>query len=113
MFTNLRGQWEILNEGGHFETIQFVNNEIGWIVGGGNLLKTEDGGETWYTLSTDENIQIHKIDFINESVGWAIGRLSPWVSFHGGDVVIKYSLYLKLRTEVKLGLLKKNFLKFV
>ena len=42
MLTNLQGQWEILNEGGDFESIEFVNDQVGWIAGSGTLLKTEN-----------------------------------------------------------------------
>ena len=47
------GQWEILNEGGDFISIGFVNDEVGWIVYVGALLKTEDGGNTWQSLPID------------------------------------------------------------
>jgi photosystem II stability/assembly factor-like uncharacterized protein len=75
---HLQGQWHILNEGeGTFNTFDFVNDDIGWIGGTWHgktsLLKTEDGGETWYPLTLEGNYTIEMIDFIDESVGWAIG----------------------------------------
>ena len=78
--TSLNGQWEVLNEGGSFETIDFVNENVGWIGGNGTLLKTEDGGETWnplpldpvIMLPPDDSYNIRMIDFINESVGWLV-----------------------------------------
>ncbi len=47
------GQWDILNEGGDFNTSDFVNGQVGWIAGGRIIFKTEDGGETWYSILLD------------------------------------------------------------
>jgi len=74
--TNLNAQWEILNEGfiGGPTTIEFVNDNVGWIGGWGeSLLKTTDGGENWYTLTIISSIYLRMFDFFNESVGWAVG----------------------------------------
>jgi len=75
------GQWEVLNEGGSFEEIDFVNENVGWIFGNGTLFKTENGGETWNSIMGEDALHFDKIDFVNESVGWAI----VWVD---GDVEI-------------------------
>jgi photosystem II stability/assembly factor-like uncharacterized protein len=69
------GQWDILNQGidGSLNTIDFINENTGWITGyGGTLLKTEDGGVSWSSLPTEEKLEIEMIDFVNDSVGWAI-----------------------------------------
>jgi photosystem II stability/assembly factor-like uncharacterized protein len=69
-------RWEQLTgwETGQFplNTIDFVNENIGWIGSDDALLKTEDGGETWTSIPLDENIGFDLIDFIDESVGWGI-----------------------------------------
>jgi photosystem II stability/assembly factor-like uncharacterized protein len=69
------GQWEILNEGGDFQTIDFVSDNVGWIAGEGTLLKTEDGGETWNIVSLPEEIYFDKIDFCDDSIAWAMGQI--------------------------------------
>jgi photosystem II stability/assembly factor-like uncharacterized protein len=74
--SNLSAQWEIINEGfkGWTNTIDFVNENVGWIAGSsGTLLKTTNGGENWNPLAIDESWNMNQIDFLNESVGWAIG----------------------------------------
>lgn len=73
---NLRGQWEILNQGiiSSLNTIDFVNENVGWLAGtDGLLFKTEDGGEVWLPDNLNEHWWITKIDFLNDSIGWAIG----------------------------------------
>jgi photosystem II stability/assembly factor-like uncharacterized protein len=77
LIANLRGQWEILNEGvkGSLNAIDFINENVGWIGGSeGLLFKTQDGGQIWYPILLDKNWSINKIDFVNDSVGWAIGN---------------------------------------
>ena len=65
------GQWEILNEGILYRSIDFINDQLGWIAGEGTLLKTEDGGETWNFVTMDSTWNFGKIDFVNETIGWA------------------------------------------
>ena len=77
------GNWKILNEGGNFRIIDFINEDIGWIGGGRTLLKTEDGGETWHSLPIEENYDMQIIDFIDETVGYAVADDTS------GNVILK------------------------
>ena len=73
---SINAQWEILNEGfkGRINTIDFVNENVGWIGGSnGILLKTNDSGENWNSIKVNESWDLNQIDFINDSLGWAIG----------------------------------------
>jgi len=92
---SLEAQWEIINDGpdllGFLNTIDFVNEDVGWIGGNvGTLLKTTDGGENWNTINISDSISFKQIDFINESIGWAVcgdywgGGGSVWKSIDGG-----------------------------
>jgi len=95
----LNAQWEIINDGsglkGFINTIDFVNEDVGWIGGNvGTLLKTTDGGENWNSISINDSLNINQIDFIDNSIGWAIGRSSVslnyiWKSFNGGQTWIQ------------------------
>src|SRR3990172_7734763 len=78
LIANLQGQWEIVYEsgaGGAFNTIDFVDENTGWLGGlQGEILKTEDGGETWLALPFNKDWSIAQLDFINNSVGWAVAK---------------------------------------
>jgi len=73
--TNLIAQWELLNEGfrGQLTSIDFVNNNIGFVGSFETLYKTTDGGENWNPLPFNKDWYISAIDFINDSVGWVVG----------------------------------------
>jgi photosystem II stability/assembly factor-like uncharacterized protein len=95
--------------GGHFSSIQFMDEENGLIVGfNGTVFRTSDGGETWEKTDPPvEGIEIHlpgrgwwyydcwdlrRLHFVTDSVGWAVGRNgailkttnggSTWISQH-------------------------------
>lgn len=61
--------------------VHFVNNNIGYAVGGkqweeGIILKTTNGGETWQPiefLQAFEFQTLYDIDFYNEQIGMAVG----------------------------------------
>jgi photosystem II stability/assembly factor-like uncharacterized protein len=76
--TNISAQWEIINEGpGLITSIDFVNDDVGWMAGyNGTLLKTSNGGEDWNSIDIADSINFSQIDFINESVGWATARIA-------------------------------------
>ncbi len=76
MCTSLNAQWEILNEGvkGDIKTMDFISEKTGWAAGYGTLLKTEDGGRSWFSLTNNFTLSdIKTIDFVNDSVGWMLG----------------------------------------
>ena len=39
------GKWEILNEGGSYRTIDFINDQVGWIAGDKEVVGCEVGLE--------------------------------------------------------------------
>ncbi len=57
----------------YLNSIQFLNDQIGWVGTSDSLiLKTTDGGTTWTTISVPERgCQI--VTFINKNVGWVGG----------------------------------------
>lgn len=84
MTTNGGESWEVkhsqeLGEG-RFRDIQFLNKDIGFVVGGmgsfgsiGVLLKTEDGGETWQQVSLNRLPTLTHISIVDEQNIWVCG----------------------------------------
>jgi len=67
--------WEVLNEGeGSFGLIDFVSDDVGFMVADGNLIQTVDGGDTWNFLSQNTGGIVFTIDFTSEYNGWALCR---------------------------------------
>lgn len=50
--------------------IQFLNPQIGFLAGGQQLLKTNDGGSSWQTLLTTPNLGIQQVHFVNSNTGF-------------------------------------------
>ena len=68
---------------GYLDGIHFINQEVGWAVGGGVyagnpvILHTTDSGENWTTLTPGITTDMRKCYFINENVGAGICPASP------------------------------------
>ncbi|GEM_PF-593336 len=54
--------------------VQFLDDQNGWIVGGGGLLlKTTDGGITWTEVNVPTTLSLNSIFFVDENVGYIGG----------------------------------------
>jgi photosystem II stability/assembly factor-like uncharacterized protein len=50
----------------------FVDANIGWVVdGGGQILKTSDGGQNWNQQFYDSDLYFRSVEFFDEQVGFA------------------------------------------
>lgn len=59
------------------DDIWFVNEKVGWAVNSdGNIIHTQDGGDTWNVQWTGPGVYLRCIGFANDQVGW-VGTLSP------------------------------------
>ena len=69
-----------------FYNITFPSNSVGYISGisvfGNLLLRTNDGGETWTTLSTNKKLK--RIDFQTIDTGFAISGSDVLMTMNGG-----------------------------
>lgn len=65
-------QWYPQNSGttSDLTTVFFVNENVGYMVGGFNIFKTTDGGNVWLNISTTDSISIKGLFFINMQIGW-------------------------------------------
>ncbi|RPH96886.1 hypothetical protein EHM69_00175, partial [candidate division KSB1 bacterium] len=69
--------WEWQNplpQGYSLYDIQFVNSSVGYAVGVcGTVIKTTDGGNTWFGRDCPTSLRLERFFFINETHGWACG----------------------------------------
>jgi hypothetical protein len=60
-----------------FTRVQFVNENIGWVVGGSNteaiVLHTTDGGANWASQPAGTSNYLSGMFFVDENNGWAVG----------------------------------------
>jgi photosystem II stability/assembly factor-like uncharacterized protein len=80
-------QWQILNQSGFLNVMDFVDSETGWLAGNGSIMKTEDGGTTWISIFNNDNLIIGMIDFVNRSTGWMVS----YDNSGGGGMVVSKS----------------------
>ncbi len=76
-------QWQNpLPQGNPISSLQYLSKDVVWasISGGGSLLKSTDGGNTWKVIVLPERIWAQDVFFLNEDVGWVCG------SYQGGAV---------------------------
>lgn len=63
---------------GRIVGVDFVDEHQGWMLqGNGKLLRTQDGGSTWLTVSalpSDAAGRVYAIDFINTTTGFVVGE---------------------------------------
>ncbi len=76
--------YETLIDEGDFKSIYFINDNTGWVAGGGLILKTIDGGINWNPTYNNTNDLKH-ISFSDDSVGYAVGSQSILKSIDGGN----------------------------
>lgn len=66
--------------------LSFINDQIGFLIVARNVLRTEDAGSTWTTLSSigseAEKISIRNCHFMDAMHGWAVGMIwqEGWVN---------------------------------
>lgn len=75
---------DLSNSQGYLNSIEFLNEEVGYVSGGTNtgiIKKTENGGLTWTVLSYTP---LHMIQFIDESVGFGLHYGGLYKTIDGG-----------------------------
>jgi len=57
-----------------FNSIYFIDQNTGWVVGfGGIMMKTTNAGTSWDTVTIPTNGALRQIQFIDSNYGWAVG----------------------------------------
>ncbi len=72
--TNGAGSWTLSYTTNMLNSIYFLNSNTGFAAGdGGVIVKTTNGGTSWFQMTTGVGNNIRDIYFINENTGIAIG----------------------------------------
>lgn len=67
-----------------FLSIDFVNAQVGWLVGYNRIYKTINGGETWDQQAEFTECCEH-LQFITEEIGWVSGYGKSYKTIDGGE----------------------------
>lgn len=88
----------------NLNAIDFVNDNVGWIVGNnGIILKTTNGGVEWIPQNSNVTYDILDVDFIDENIGCAVCRNECLTTSDGGQTwTSQYLTYHWLGT-IKFG----------
>ncbi len=77
--TNGGNNWTVSDFGSILNSISFINDNTGFLVGGFNtslrdFLKTTNGGSSWIPINTPSTQMLNEIQFINSSTGFVSGN---------------------------------------
>ncbi len=85
---SVNSQWIVQSYNPTMPGAYFINgSNTGWVAAdNGNIRKTLDGGATWSSITTGNQLQLNEIFFINNNTGWAVGNTGTILySTNGGN----------------------------
>ena len=59
---------------GGLSAVSFVDANTGTAVGGGTILRTDDGGTTWIRQSSGTSNSLSAVSFVDANTGTAVGE---------------------------------------
>jgi photosystem II stability/assembly factor-like uncharacterized protein len=68
----------VVFSGSNFNSVKFSTDSVGWSVGGNSILKTTDGGSSWFVQMDTSANPLFDIQFI-EKTGYVVGALKKQV----------------------------------
>ena len=66
--------WIPLGIGGSLNTVFFLDQNTGWLVGDQSIYKTTDGGNNWVYQNGGDYLILNSVQFIDQNFGWAGGN---------------------------------------
>ena len=70
-----------------FLDVQFINSNIGWVVGNnGAIFHTTDGGQQWTEQYSMINYDLKSVFFIDNNLGWLVGDYGSILKTTNGGV---------------------------
>lgn len=71
----------------HLEDVFFTDTELGWLSGAdGVILSSQDGGNTWESMSSSTNHALKELFFMSPVQGWAVGGSSTILHLDSGGI---------------------------
>ena len=64
--------WQTVSSNQYFQTLQFVNSQLGYAIRGGQLFRTVSGGVSWTMLNIPENNGLNDVWFTRPSKGFVV-----------------------------------------
>jgi photosystem II stability/assembly factor-like uncharacterized protein len=100
--TNGGDTWEEVYPGGA-NSVNFINSNIGWVVGGSEILHTTNGGSDWTEQESGVNKSLWSVFFIDSIIGWAVGEDGTILhTINGGVSSVEEEEIDKLPTDFNL-----------
>jgi photosystem II stability/assembly factor-like uncharacterized protein len=62
-----------LPQGNFLRSVQFIDQNAGYAVGDGSILKTTNGGANWILQARDTPTSLFSVSFVNANTGTAVG----------------------------------------
>ena len=88
--TNGGESWsdQLIRDGTDFQSIHFIDQNIGWVVGGnGVIMKTTDGGTNWINQSRITGYDLFSIYCTDANNGYIVGKYGTILKTTNGGVV--------------------------
>ncbi len=92
--------WQDIGIGGEMQDVQFVDQNIGWLVTDqGELWYTGNSGKRWHRLDSGTGFALRGLHFVNARQGWMVGD---------GGIILRYAAdHLPITAEVFLPIALK------
>ena len=53
--------------------VQFLNDSVGFVIGGEQIVKTSNGGINWFIKYNSGGLQLNDVSFCTDNIGWVVG----------------------------------------
>src|SRR3989344_54250 len=75
----------------HLNSVYFINNNIGWVVGNNGVVKrTMNGGRDWTAQPSGTTNHLNSVFFISSTHGWAVGNNGRIIATTTGGTTWSY-----------------------
>jgi photosystem II stability/assembly factor-like uncharacterized protein len=76
--------WSLAFPGAEYDTILALDEQNGWVFGGGGGARTTDGGQTWQPVVSPNNA--YEVRFLTPSFGWVSDNYAVAITHNAGAI---------------------------